>query len=310
VSFLGLDIGGSKCRYEWWPVDVIAGGVTDPVHPAVDDDVAEKLACTLAAVTDVAPEAAIIAMAGVDLAARQALCEQLPTHGITYPVAVVGDVLAAAAAADLHQQPGVLLWSGTGSFAIARGTNGQLVRVGGRGYAFGDEGSGYDLVRKAIVAALHAIDGRGRDTVLVDLLTRSFGASQPERLGAVAQRMRPREVASRLPVVMAAFEQDDWVAADVLQNGMFQLTQLGIAALKKVGSTAVPGTRVAFGGGVLEHNPLIRDGLERTLQASFGGELLLQALPANAAAQAAARLASSWHGGDPVAKEWVERVTL
>ncbi|MFT4515461.1 MAG: N-acetylglucosamine kinase-like BadF-type ATPase [Planctomycetota bacterium] len=310
VSYLGLDIGGSKCRYEWWPAGSAASGVTDPVHPAVDDDVAEKLARTLQTIAPTAPEAAVIAMAGVDAPAKQALREQLPSHGITYPVAIVEDTLAAAAAARLRDYPGVLLWSGTGSFAIARGEDGQLARVGGRGFAFSDEGSGYDLVRRAVVAVLHAIDGRGRDTLLVDSMTKAFGAGSPERLGGVVQRLLPREVASRLPVVLEAYEQDDWAAADVLQNAMFQLTQLGIAALKRVGSSAVAGTRVAYGGGVLEHNPIIRDGLDRTLQASFGGELDLRPLPSCAAALAAAQLASAWHQGDVVAKDWVERVSL
>jgi N-acetylglucosamine kinase-like BadF-type ATPase len=310
VSYLGLDIGGSKCRYEWWPEGCAECGVTDPVHPAVDDDVAQKLAKTLQAIAKTAPEAAVVAMAGVDALAKRALCEQLPNYGITYPVAIVEDTIAAAAAAGLREEPGVLLWSGTGSFAIARGPDGQLARVGGRGFAFSDEGSGYDLVRKAVVAVLHAIDGRGRETLLVDSLTKAFDAGSPERLGGVVQRLRPREVASRLPVILEAYEQDDWASADLLQNAMFQLTQLGIAALKRVGGSAVAGTRVAYGGGVLEHNPIIRDGLDRTLQASFGGELDLRSLPSNAAAIAAAHLASAWHQGDAVAKEWVERVSL
>lgn len=310
VSYLGLDIGGSKCRYEWWPEGSADPGVTDPVHPAVDANVAEKLAQALQSIAKLPPAAAVVAMAGVDAPAKQALREQLPQHGIAYPVAIIEDTLAAASAAGLRDEPGVLLWSGTGSFAIARGPAGQLARVGGRGFAFSDEGSGYDLVRKAIVAVLQAIDGRGRETLLVDGMTKAFDAGSPERLGGVVQRLRPREVASRLPVVLEAYDQGDWAAADVLQSGMYQLTQLGIAALQKVGGTPVAGTRVAYGGGVLEHNEIIRDGLDRTLQAAFGGELQLRCLPSNAAALAAAQLASSWHHGDAIAKDWVERVSL
>ncbi len=310
VSFLGLDIGGSKTRYEWWPAGAADGGVADPVHPAEHDDLCGKLAQVLLGITTTPPDAAVVAMAGVDALAKKTLREQLPSHGITYPVAIVEDTVAAAVAAGLRDAPGLLLWSGTGSFALARGADGQLARVGGRGFAFSDEGSGYDIVRKAIVAVLHAIDGRGRETVLVELLTAAFDAVSPERLGGVAQRMRPREVASRLSVVLDAYAQDDWVAADVLQNGMFQLTQLGLAAWQKVGGKAEPGVRVAYGGGVLEHHEVVRDGLERTLQGSFGGALQLTPLSSKAAALAAARLASGWQQGDEVAKEWIERVSL
>ena len=74
---------------------------------------------------------------------------------------------------------------------------------------------------------------------------------------------------------------------------------LGIAAWMNVGGQPEPGVRVAYGGGVLEHNEIIRDGLERTLQASFGGELQLVALPSDAAATAAAQLARDWHRSEP-----------
>lgn len=310
VTFLGLDIGGSKCRYEWWPCQPADGGVAESVHPAVDPDPAAKLARLLQDIAPTRPDAAVVAMAGVDAVAKASLRDELPAHGVKFPIAIVEDTVAAAAAADLCDEPGVLVWSGTGSFAVARGADGQLVRVGGRGYAFSDEGSGYDLVRKAIVAVLHAVDGRGRETSLTESLTAAFEAGAPERLGGVVQRLSPREVAGRLPVVVAAYAQDDWVAADVLQSGMYQLTQLGIAAWKKVGGDVEPDVRVTYGGGVLEHNEVIRDGLERTLQASFGGALSLKLLPPNAAAQAAASLARGWHQGDADARQWVESVSL
>ena len=135
-------------------------------------------------------------------------------------------------------------------------------------------------------------------------------AREPQRLGGVVQRLRPREVAGRLPVLLDAYARDDWVAADVLQNGMYQLTQLGMAAWKKVAGSVQPDVRVAYGGGVLEHNEVIRDGLERTMQASFGGQLLMLSLSSSAAAEAAARLAGGWHQGDEADTEWVERVSL
>jgi N-acetylglucosamine kinase-like BadF-type ATPase len=309
VSYLGLDIGGTKCRYEWWPEGAAPSGVDTPLHPAVDDGLAEKLAAKLSSVAKQDPLAAVVCMAGVDMELGQAIQKQLPQFGIAYPVAVVGDVLAAAAA-GLRQGPGLVIWSGTGSFAVARNAAGDLFRVGGRGFQFGDEGSAFDLVRMAVVAALRSLDGRGRETVLLEMLTAAFKAPSPERLGAVAQQLRPREVASRLSVVIDAYEQDDWVAADVLEGGMHQLTQLGLAAAKLAGLKQQPGMAVALGGGVLEHHELVRDGLTRMLQASAGGELKVQSLPPQAAAAAAAWLASGWHQGEAMPAQWVGRVAL
>lgn len=54
---------------------------------------------------------------------------------------------------------GILLLAGTGSMAIGNGPNG-LVRVGGWGNHFGDEGSAYWIGRSALSLASREIDGR------------------------------------------------------------------------------------------------------------------------------------------------------
>jgi len=55
-------------------------------------------------------------------------------------------------------EPGMLLIAGTGSIAIGRRADGTMVRVGGWGPIFGDEGSGFWIGREAIQAALRAND--------------------------------------------------------------------------------------------------------------------------------------------------------
>ena len=55
-------------------------------------------------------------------------------------------------------EPGVLLIAGTGSIAIGRRTDGVMIRVGGWGPYFGDEGGGHWIGREAVRAALHATD--------------------------------------------------------------------------------------------------------------------------------------------------------
>lgn len=55
-------------------------------------------------------------------------------------------------------EPGILLIAGTGSIAIGRRADGSMVRVGGWGPIFGDEGGGFWIGREAIQAALRAND--------------------------------------------------------------------------------------------------------------------------------------------------------
>jgi N-acetylglucosamine kinase-like BadF-type ATPase len=57
-------------------------------------------------------------------------------------------------------EPGVLLIAGTGSIAIGRRADGAMVRVGGWGPIFGDEGSGFWIGREVIQTALRAHDAR------------------------------------------------------------------------------------------------------------------------------------------------------
>lgn len=312
MSFLGLDVGGSNCRYEWWPDGCAPGGASLTSHAAVQGcaDVVDALAGAVESAASAygAPEAVVCCVAGLGEPTRAAEVATALRPRVKAPVAVVGDVMAAAAA-GLREGPGLVLWSGTGSFAVARSASGELVRIGGRGYAFGDEGSGYDLVRRAIVGVLRAVDGRGRETVLAETLSRAFGAPSPSRLGAVAQRCSPGDVASRLPVVLEAFEADDWLAADVLMLGMRQLVEQGEAAIRRAALEAGGGLRVALGGGVLSV-PALCGGLLRLLEGALGAAVNVRSLDARDAARGAAWLASGWHRGESPQRAWVEDVAL
>lgn len=55
--------------------------------------------------------------------------------------------------------PGLVLHAGTGSFVAARGTDGTVHYAGGLGWRLGDAGSGFDLGRRAIAAALLELQG-------------------------------------------------------------------------------------------------------------------------------------------------------
>ena len=131
---LGLDVGGSKCRYAWWPAERGPGGGARPAQPAVDgidatvDAMADAIAAARASAGGAVPDAVVCALAGVGTPmVREAVQTGLRARVGDAAVHVVGDTLAAAAAA-LRDGPGLLLWSGTGSFCIARGQNGELVR--------------------------------------------------------------------------------------------------------------------------------------------------------------------------------------
>ena len=69
----------------------------------------------------------------------------------------------------VHMESPVLYGTGSISYCYNKKTN-ELNRVGGWGYVLGDEGSGYDIGRQALVAIMKSYDGRGKSTQLTEAL--------------------------------------------------------------------------------------------------------------------------------------------
>ncbi len=309
MVFLGLDVGGTRLR---WACRPGGSGEGPGVQPAVHGEAAaaEQLATVLRAIAGEAGGAirqAVVAMAGAgDRALAARLQQGLAERGVAFPVAIVGDTLAAAAAALTHG-PGALVWAGTGSFAVARAADGALHRVGGRGYLLGDDGSAYDLVRNAARRALRAHDGLGPATSLTAALTAAFGAPAPERLGASLQQLDTGAVAARFGVVLAEAAAGDAVARDVLATGAGELAGLVRAAAARAGLD-LRGHAVAFGGGALTGAPALREGLAAALADAGIGPLRM--LPPHAAVAGAVALAEAFAGGRQPLAGWVAHGAL
>jgi N-acetylglucosamine kinase-like BadF-type ATPase len=79
-------------------------------------------------------------------------------------------------------QPGIIVIAGTGSIAFGKNADGKLARAGGWGYLFGDEGGAFDLVRRALRAALAMEEGWGPHTALRDQLLTHTGAASANAL--------------------------------------------------------------------------------------------------------------------------------
>ena len=71
-------------------------------------------------------------------------------------------------------KPGVLLIAGTGSIALARKSEGTMIRAGGYGPAFSDEGGGFWIGREAVRTALRANDA-GVSPEFVACVTQALG---------------------------------------------------------------------------------------------------------------------------------------
>jgi len=170
---------------------------------------------------------------------------------------------ALALAAAVGDSPGIIVIAGTGSIAFARDDRGRLLRAGGWGIPFDDIGSGYDLGRQAVAAALQAFDGRGPETCLPRQISRAL--KLPNITAIVPRHLEQQQIAALFPVVSRAAERGDLVARHLCSQAARDLAQLASALLQRAGwlRRSVP---VILTGGVFQASPLIRRGFERRLR--------------------------------------------
>lgn len=150
---------------------------------------------------------------------------------------VVVDTDAAIALAGATAcSPGVAVISGTGSIASGIDRSGERWRVGGWGSFFGDEGSGYDIGRRGLTAALRAHDGRGEATALLQKFLGHFGVSSVDELVDRVYLDGPRigEVASLSRLVVEAARDGDAVSRKIMRDAAEELSTAAITLIRQL----------------------------------------------------------------------------
>jgi N-acetylglucosamine kinase-like BadF-type ATPase len=163
--------------------------------------------------------------------------------------------------------PGVTLIAGTGCVAAAQNSGGrQAVRVGGWGHIVDDRGSGYDIGREALYAAMRDYDGRGPETMLLKLLMVRLDVDEPQGIIArvYAEHMPVSEIASLSTLVSRAAKAGDEVALDILRQKGRVLGELVVSAASKLGmlDTAFG---VSLNGGVFNAGTPLLGSLEESI---------------------------------------------
>ena len=152
--------------------------------------------------------------------------------------------------------PALALICGTGSIVYGRTVTGELIRAGGWGYLFGDEGSGYGIGIAALRSVMRAYDGRGHETLLSKLVLERYGLyTPPELVHAIYGAESPHsEVATLSDLVEQAASRSDSVAIEILETSAWELVRTIAAVYPKLGMSAVP--LVVTGGTILHGNHL------------------------------------------------------
>lgn len=128
-------------------------------------------------------------------------------------------------------KPGSILIAGTGSIMFGKDAKGNIHRVGGFGRYLGDEGSGYALGRKGLVAASKEFDGRGKATLISKLLREKYSIDSSESLITEVYKNN-FDIASAAPLVIQAAERNDELAYKIIDDETDELV-LHISTMRK-----------------------------------------------------------------------------
>ena len=165
---------------------------------------------------------------------REILAEVLPDCAFLENGSDAVNVLTAG----IGIKDGVIAIAGTGSCIYAR-THGELSQVGGWGYLLGDEGSGFDLGRRAIMTALKALDGRGAAQEVLSLCEEKMGMPLRDYISVLYRSDAKTEIASFAPLLLKAAQEGSVAAKAECQAAAAEIAEAILTADRLVGAKCV-----------------------------------------------------------------------
>src|SRR3984893_14263165 len=190
--------------------------------------------------------------------------------------------------------PGVVLIAGTGSAAYGRNATGETARAGGYGPWVGDEGSAYEIGRRAVAAVARTRDQSGPITLLTDMVPAALDCPDWDELTQRIMKNPDEIFPSLFSVVAEAADAEDSAAKEILFTSAIGLGNLAMIVVRRLGMKDQEFPLVKCGG-VFGRSQMLDALLDSVL---VSGALRakvsrLKISPAIGAARIAARLAES-----------------
>ena len=148
-------------------------------------------------------------------------------------------------------QNGMLAIAGTGSDCFLVENGKSVGMVGGWGQYFGDEGSGFDIGKNAIIAAIRSYDGRGPKTLLESLVFQSLGLKNSlwEVCAIHRRKTFRKDVSALTKAVETACENKDAVALRLVEHAADELVLTAVTLMKQHGRDKDSGFLFTTAGG-------------------------------------------------------------
>jgi glucosamine kinase len=221
---------------------------------------------------------------------RRALHAALDAKELAEEVVIDSDGLIAMYDA-FEDRAGILLVVGTGSIAYGRSPAGEIVRCGGWGPAFGDEGGGGWIGRRALGIVAASSDGREPATALLFPILAATQCEDVEDLIPWAAAADARAFATLAPVVFSTAAAGDQRANALITLAAEELVLHIRALARQLFTDERAAVAVALSGGLMHRGSPLRKRLEQRLKSAVPGANLRveEVLPARGALRAAAR---------------------
>jgi len=181
---------------------------------------------------------------------------------------VVGDEVIALDAA-FKGGPGILQIAGTGSNTIGRAPDGSRESAGGWSSRLGDEGSGYWIGLHGVRWALRALD-REEPTQILKKVGEIWATPQMNDLVNVGNSTPGPDFAALAPAIGELAQAGDPVAIEVLRQAAADLVEFVLLVRAKLRQKhpLLGEVSVAWTGGIIEKNALVREAFFAGLQAA------------------------------------------
>lgn len=296
---MGVDGGGTRTRALALDLEGRELGEGEAEGALVDPRQPDAAADAIFAAMTRAAESAGVTLPATALCAglagggrepeRSRVGETLRRRQVAKSVQIVTDAEAAFFDA-FGDGPGILVIAGTGSMAWGRGESGATLRVGGWGALLGDEGSGYDIGRNALQAAVRAADQRAPETRLLDAILGQLRVGAPEALIPWAARATKADIAALAPLACKVAQAGDPAALRILEEALQDLDRHVAALIRRLGPWSRP-SEVAPAGGLIGRGGPLHNAFLRAIRHHGCTPVRAPVRPARGAARLALRAA-------------------
>lgn len=271
--YLGIDGGGTKTtcavgdeRQLLATATTGASNIVRVGEPQARESLVQAVrqACAAAGIAPAQVERTCVGGSGAARPEMSAAVRRILEAILSTPIDVAGDMEIALEAA-VGEGPGVVVIAGTGSIAFGRNARGETARVGGWGFAVGDEGSAHWIGREAVRAVLQAADERDgsadaraafeRSAFVAGLMKR-WGVGTLADLARAGNAIPPPDFAALFPAVACG---EDPLAGEVLTSAGQELARLAAVVMRRLFAAETGLVPVAMTGGVFRHAPRVRE---------------------------------------------------